>query len=265
MNVKFETPNIRALTKRYMLVDMHFHSRYSHDSSTPVKNIIERARNLGVYVALTDHNSIKGVLEADKLEHGRIKPGVEITTREGKDILVYFYNVKDLERFWKANVARHIKSKSSIRGGKTGIRAQELLEKLSREHCVTVLAHPFAVGMRRSYLYFKKRPQLLRYIDAIEVINQALPHRGNLLAIGWGVELQKPLAGGSDGHIVKMLGSAFVMSKAATWAEFLDDVKAGKTRAMGEKQKLRHHILNIARILKEKGKILQNRRIRKGK
>lgn len=265
MKVSFSSPDIERLRKKYMLVDMHFHTQYSHDCSTKVEKIIHRAQQLGVYVAGTDHNSIRGVLAAHKIKPGIVKPGIEITTKEGKDILVYFYSVSDLERFFNAHVKRFVKNKSSMRGSRTGIRTQQLLEKLSRERCVVGMAHPFAVGMRRSYLFFKRRPELTRYIDAIEVVNQALPHKNNLLAIGLGMEEDKTLIGGSDGHILKMLGSAFTISKAGTWTEFLDNVKAGKVKVVGERKKLRHHLVNMARILREKTKVIQNRRMRKAK
>lgn len=264
MRIIFGSHDVEELRKEGMVVDMHFHSRYSHDSSTSVKSIIERAEQLGVYVVLTDHNEIKGVLEAHRIAPGRIKPGIEVTTKEGKDILLYFYTVRELKEFFENIIHPHIRNKSSLRGGRTGLRLQDLITAASNARCVIAIAHPFAVGPRRSYLYFKRHRDLLKHFHAIEVANQALPHKGNLLAIGWAAENGKTVIGGSDGHVVKMLGTAFTISPAQTWRGFLDNVKNGETTVVGEERKLRHHIINMTRILREKGKVIQNRRIRNG-
>ena len=265
MNVRFETPDIEGLTKKFMLVDMHFHSKYSHDCSTSIESIIKRAKELGVYVALTDHNSIDGVLCANRIEPGRIKPGVEVTTREGKDVLLYFPTVRELKEFFNKHVKPHVRNKSSIRGGKTGIRAAALFKALEGTNAVIVMPHPFAVGPRRSYMFFRKRKKILSQFHAIEVVNQALPHKSNLLAVGWATETGKTVIGGSDGHIAEMLGSSFTCCKAQDWREFLDQIKRGRTIVVGEKRKLHQHVANMGRILKEKGKVIQNRRIRNGK
>ena len=80
--VYFSPPDIERLRREHMLVDMHFHSRYSHDCSTSVEAIVKRCKELGVFVALTDHNSISGVLSAHRIAPGVVyfedvdKPGV---------------------------------------------------------------------------------------------------------------------------------------------------------------------------------------------
>jgi len=264
VNVRFEKPDVKKLRKEYMLVDMHFHSRYSHDSSTTIESIIKRAKELDVYVVLTDHNSITGVLRAHKMDPDRVKPGVEVTTKEGKDVLIYFETVRELKEFFLKHVKPKIKNKSSIRGGKTGVKTADLFAALEKTKAFVALAHPFAVGPRRSYMFFRKKKQVIQRVNAFEVVNQALPHKGNLLAIGWAAEKGKPVIGGSDGHIVGMLGSAFTCCKASNWREFLNEIKKGNSVVVGEKRKMRHQVANLGRILKEKSKIRENRRIKNG-
>lgn len=265
MNLKFEKPDIPALRKEHMLVDMHFHSRYSQDSSTSVRDIVNRCKELGVHVALTDHNSIRGVLRAEEIAPGVIKPGVEITTREGKDVLVYFYDVDELAGFFMSRIQPHVKNKSSIRQGKTSMPVRKLMKLLSNERCVIVIAHPFAVGPRRSYRFFKNgHADLLEYVHGVDCVNQAVPHKRNLAAVGWTLELGKSFVGGSDGHILDLLGSAFTYAKTESWAEFLDAVKQKNVSVVGEEKMLHQHVTNMARILREKTKVVQNRRIRNG-
>jgi hypothetical protein len=202
------------------------------------------------------------VLEAHKITPDIVLPGIEVTTREGKDILAYFPTIDELELFFRAHVQPHVHVKSSLRINKTGVSAARLLTALSRTRALVALAHPFAVGPRHSYRFFRSHSELLRHVHAFECINQAVPHKRNLLAVGWAAQCDKSLIGGSDGHILGMLGSAFTCAKARTFAEFLIQVRKGETVIVGEERHMRQHMMNMARILREKTKILQNRRMR---
>ena len=258
MRIYFEQPNIATLREQHFIVDMHFHSRYSQDSSTPVDDILRKAEQLGITVALTDHNSIAGVLYANKIASGVIQPAIEVCTAEGKDIIPYFYTVDDLEEFYDTVLRPNIQRKSSLRSGATKITTQHLLEELKTRNCVISLPHPFAVPPRRSYSHFIKEEnkELLNSIDVFEAINQTMIHKQNLSAIGWAVQHKKGIVGGSDGHILKPLGAAVTYSTAANWQEFLDDVKARRVMIAGEERGIGHQMMNATRILKEK--ILKN-------
>jgi hypothetical protein len=160
-----------------------------------------------------------------------------------------------------------VKRKSSIRSGATGITMAKLLEELGKERCVICLPHPFAMHPRRSYSHFRlghHRP-LLRQVHAIEAINQAMTHRQNLAAVGWAMQFDKAITGGSDAHILAAVGSALTISTAATWSDFLDDVKEKRVAVIGEERKLRHQVVDSAksatRILATKAKILRKRKM----
>jgi predicted metal-dependent phosphoesterase TrpH len=265
MRVYFAKPDIEHLRKEHMLVDMHFHSKYSNDSSTPVEAIIKRCQELGVHVVLTDHNSIGGVLAADKLAPGVIKPGIEICTAEGKDIIPYFYDVKELEEFYNKVVKPKLKKKTSLQSNSSSLHADELLDELRRVNCVVSLPHPFAVPPRRSYKFFSDggNRQMLKHVHAFEVINQTMLHKQNLAAIGWAMQFDKSMVGGSDGHILKPLGSAFTVGKTHSWEEFLDSVKTKHVAVIGEERKLRHQVLNATNLIREKARVLKNFRMKK--
>lgn len=265
MRVYFAKPDIEHLRKEHMLVDMHFHSKYSHDSSTAVETILKRCQDLGVHVALTDHNSISGVLAAEKIAPGVIKPGIEICTAEGKDIIPYFYSVKELEEFFNRVVKPKIKRKTSLQTNATALHADDLLDELRRVNCVVSLPHPFAVPPRRSYKFFseKKNQQMLRHVHAFEVINQTMMHKQNLAAIGWAMQFDKTMVGGSDGHTINPLGSAFTIAQTQSWEEFLDEVKKRHVAVIGEERKFRHHVLNATHMLREKARILSNMKMRR--
>jgi predicted metal-dependent phosphoesterase TrpH len=258
VNIRFAKPDIDELRKEYMLVDMHFHSNYSGDCSTPVSQIIAQARKLGVQLALTDHNAIGGVLAAEKMAPGLVMPAIEICTTEGKEVIPYFYNVRELEAFYNRVVKPKLRMKSSLQSNTTNLLMEELLDELSRENCVVSIPHPFALPPRRNYAFFMKHRELLKHVHAVEVINQTMLHRQNLSSLGWGMQMDKALLAGSDGHVLPALGSAFTMAKAQNWEEFLNCVKRKQLVVVGEERLLRHQMVNAKNLLTEKAKIMKN-------
>ncbi|HSR67332.1 MAG TPA: PHP-associated domain-containing protein [Acidobacteriota bacterium] len=264
MQVVFERPDIAALRRDHMLVDMHFHSDHSHDCSTPVRDIVAAAEEMSVHLVITDHNAISGVLEAERLAPGRVFPGVEVTTWEGKDILLYFDDCDALENFFSREVAPFIRrNKSSLASCRTRLTTHKLFQAVQGRDILVTLPHPFVPGPRRSYPFFCKHPQFVQAADCIEVINQVLPHKSNLMAVGWAVQNGKPVTGGSDGHYLSMLGTAFTACKASNWTEFRREVLEGRALVMGEERNLRHQLTHVTRMLGEKAKVFQNRPARR--
>ena len=90
--VLFDRPDLAQLTQTHTVVDLHFHSHYS-DGLNGVAKIAERARKLGIGIAITDHNEIRGALEMEQYGDIFSIPGIEITSAEGSHLLVYFLPV----------------------------------------------------------------------------------------------------------------------------------------------------------------------------
>src|SRR6056297_3909229 len=101
--VLFELPNIKELNQTYTVVDLHFHTRYSDGVDTP-HEVVRKARRLGMGIAITDHNTISGALEMAQYKDVLSIPGIEITSREGAHLLVYFYEYKALMHFYNVEV-----------------------------------------------------------------------------------------------------------------------------------------------------------------
>lgn len=76
--------------------DLHTHSYYSDGVDSPTE-LVKLAKERGISnLALTDHNSVKGVEEAIRVgkEIGvNVIPAVEITCNEGREVLGYFVDV----------------------------------------------------------------------------------------------------------------------------------------------------------------------------
>jgi predicted metal-dependent phosphoesterase TrpH len=77
--------------------DLHIHSTYSHDATTTVRAILKQAADVQLdVIAVTDHNDIRGALEACKLgfQYGiGVIPGVEVSTREGHLLALFIEEV----------------------------------------------------------------------------------------------------------------------------------------------------------------------------
>lgn len=97
--ILFEKPDLALLRKDHSVFDMHFHTCRT-DGRDSVQAIAKRARALGVGVAITDHNDIASALEMGQYRDVPSIPGIEITSREGTHILVYFYERRHLKKFY---------------------------------------------------------------------------------------------------------------------------------------------------------------------
>lgn len=73
--------------------DLHIHSIYSSDATTTVRAILKQAKDVGLNViAVTDHDEIRGSLEAQQLAPNydiEVIPGAEISTKEGHLVALF--------------------------------------------------------------------------------------------------------------------------------------------------------------------------------
>jgi hypothetical protein len=73
--------------------DLHIHSIYSHDATTTVRAILKQAADVGLdVIAITDHDEVRGSLEAQQLAPAyniEVVPGVEVSTRDGHLVALF--------------------------------------------------------------------------------------------------------------------------------------------------------------------------------
>lgn len=253
MKVLFEEPDLQQLSG--FVADMHFHSDHSHDCQTPVKEIVRLARQKGIHVALTDHNKVSGIAEALKYKDAPIIPGVEICSREGKEVIAYFFSARQLLDFYDRRIAPWMKNRNAgIRGSRTDIPMRSLIDMLAIEECVIHLPHPFAPQPRRSYAFFsgKRRRSFLEHAHSVEVFNSALTRRANLSALGWAVQLEKGIAGGSDGHTLEAMGAGVTVSQAQTVRGHLKAVAEGAVLVVGKEMKQHQRVAYMKNVFTSK-------------
>lgn len=163
--------------------DFHIHSYYSDGVNSP-REIVEQAKKIGLSgIAITDHNEIKGALEALKFQDDRLMiiPGIEISSKEGHIVAL--------------GVTKIIPRDKS---------AKETIAKIHELEGIAIAAHPYdvfrgGVGDLICQLNF----------DAIEVANgHSLRNHKNPLKLA--KEKNLAVTGGSDAHCLEEIGGVVI-------------------------------------------------------
>ncbi|VVB60047.1 Error-prone DNA polymerase [uncultured archaeon] len=158
--------------------DFHIHSKYSFDSTLEPYKILEIAKRKGLSgIAITDHNTIKGGLEAKRLNEDKdfsVVVGSEICTEIG-DIVGLF-------------LSEEVKSRNS----------EDVIEEIRSQGGIVVLPHPFK--------YHRGINKVLKKINLIESFNARADKKANLLAHQLAIKNKIPMIGGSDAHFLSEIG-----------------------------------------------------------
>jgi len=232
--IRFERPDLEELTRKYTVVDMHFHSHHS-DGLNRISTIANRAAELNIGIAVTDHNEIQGAVEIDKYKDVLSIPGIEVTSAEGTHILIYFYDIESLKVFYENDIKPHMGHElmSSI-----AFEMEEIVRRARFFKTVIIFPHPYAgvyTGISNHYFPEERLQPILDLIDGVEVINAENLNKWNLRSAILGFNLDKCITGGSDGHRVVQMGKA--VSYAACKPNrkaFLNAVKKKKNMVIGK-------------------------------
>jgi len=168
-----------------MKIDLHVHSKYSHDCLTEPIDIIKKAKKQGLNgFVITEHNSYEVSSPWDNLKRDDgliILRGVEYKTKEGH-VLIYGIDSDQYIPDKRIPISNII--------------------KLAKEHDWALVApHPFnrlgdGEDSLGDVLY-----DVYDYFDAIE-INSKCDDDENDRATSFANEFNIPLVGGSDAHFV---------------------------------------------------------------
>ena len=234
----FERPNYKELRKEYNLFDMHVHSKYS-DGVRKIRRILKRANTLGIGVAITDHNKIKGAVMAYKNRFDvRIIPGIEIMTTRYEELLFYFHRLSDLKKFYEGIIK---KNQTTKRMNKLDISLNELVEYGRRFNSVVSIPHPYWPIPTNYSRILKNDKSIFKKVDAVEVLNSQKRRRNNLKAIELCKRLNKSITGGSDTHILSELGRCVTCAKN----DILEDITKDRVIVVGKEirliKKIRSH------------------------
>jgi predicted metal-dependent phosphoesterase TrpH len=215
-------------------VDLHFHSRYS-DGSNSIRDIAGYAKQLGIGIAVTDHNEISGAVEIDGYADVFSIPGIEVTSTEGAHILIYFYHIDQLQEFYLKDVQPF---KGSDVMSSTALTMEEIVVKAKAYQSVIIFPHPNCAvytGVCNPYFTEERLQSLFDMVDGVEVINSGNLNKLNLKCALLGFNLGKSMTGGSDGHLLKHMGRAVTYARCAPERQsFLDAVKHKRSKVVGK-------------------------------
>lgn len=172
-------------------LDLHTHSRHSHDSLTSPGTIVRLAKRRGLSgVAVTDHNTIEGALEARGSNNDpgfEVIIGSEVSTDAGDIIGLY--------------LSEEIRSREAL----------AVIDEIHDLGGLAVLPHPF-----RSK---PPREDVVRKVDAIEAFNSREGSQSNSNARDLASRLGKPMVCGSDAHFGFEIGSCRLRVEGANSRE----------------------------------------------
>ncbi|MCT8335963.1 PHP domain-containing protein [Methanoculleus sp. Afa-1] len=240
-DIVFEKPMPEEIRRLGLLpADLHFHTRHS-DSTTRVRDALRLAARRGIGLAITDHNQVSGVVEAER-QGTRVPliPGIEVSASDGPHILLYFYSVSDLRDFYQ----RHVE-KNRRNGPYTAIHLDtpEILDRREGYACIAVEAHPCGYaflnrGVQRCVAGSCISEEVFSRLDALEVICGGMARSHNLKAAGLAAAHGLGRTGGTDGHLLYELGGVVTCAEADTVEEFLDAIRTKKTAVIGRERPL---------------------------
>ncbi len=195
------------MTPGLVRIDLHVHTRHSHDSAAPVASVLRRCRDAGLgLVAITDHNNIRGGQEARDMAEFPVIVGEEIKSAQG-DIIGLFLEEPVPPRLPPLETAKRVKAQ----GGLVGV------------------PHPFD-RIRPTALGRKALLEILPCVDFLEGYNAhtALP-ADNRRGAEFAATHSLPVVACSDSHSALELGRAYTEVPAAE----LDETPEGLLRAIG--------------------------------
>lgn len=170
--------------------DLHTHSIYSSDGMLNTKTIVKIAiKNHLDGIAITDHNTIKGGLNAKNYETKDFKVivGSEIMTDQGEVIGLF--------------LSEEIKSNNFI----------DVVYEIKAQNGIIIIPHPFD-EMRHSALHPKD--ECARLIDCIEGFNsRCVFQKYNEKAVEYANRHYLPLVAGSDAHFGNEIGNAGIITE----------------------------------------------------
>jgi len=190
-------------------IDLHVHTRYSHDSTTTLDQIIAYSKKRGLDgVAITDHDVVEGALKlVQEAKELVVIPGVEVTTSHGHVLAL--------------NITKPIP---------TELSPFETIQIIHEAGGIAVVAHP-------TVFYKGLRGHVNSNFDAVEVINaSAFPFfLSTYLSQKLAVRLNLPQTAGSDAHYASEIGLAYtVVDTEPEVNEIVHAIKKGATIPCGK-------------------------------
>lgn len=207
--------------------DLHMHSIYSRDGVVKPADIVRIAKKRGLDgIAVTDHDTIRGGLEVEKLKPRDLDVivGAEIKTDRG-DVIGLFLN-------------EEIRARDHL----------EVIDAIRRQGGVAIVPHPFD-SMRGSAFWLTDRDA--RKMDAVEVLNaRCVLRRSNRMADAYADDYGIGKVGGSDAHFGAEIGNAGTL--VPDGGDIARAIRGGRTMAFGRCSMPLFHVFTTALLVERR-------------
>jgi len=174
-----------------MKYDFHTHTKYSSDGYMEPKLLVKVAMKRRLSgVAVTDHNTIKGGLNARKHANNHIDVivGSEILTDKGEVIGIF--------------LTEEIKKTCFI----------DVIDEIKAQNGIVILPHPF--DRIRSTSFYPDSDDV-KFIDSIEIFNsRCVCQSYNDIAKNYALENNLEIIAGSDAHFKNEIGNAGIETES---------------------------------------------------
>jgi len=183
----------RRIVERPLIeVDLHMHTDHSTDCATPVKVLLETARDRGLgAIAITDHNEVSGALEARKIAEQmddiKVIVAEEVKTAEQGEVIGLFLEEKIPK----------------------GMTMAETIAAIREQGGLVYVPHPF--DRFHSVPDYEHLLDIVEEIDVLEVFNPRVALTAfNEEAERFARKYRIVPGAGSDSHVAQGLGSVRV-------------------------------------------------------
>jgi predicted metal-dependent phosphoesterase TrpH len=165
-------------------VEFHCHTEYSKDSLTKPRDLVEKARQIGLdRLIVTDHNSMGGAFACKDIDPELVILGEEIMTLQGE--LLASFMTEEIPH---------------------GLSPMETIQRLREQGAFISVSHPLDAhrGWKKEDLL-----EILPHVDAIETFNsRCMSATYNEAALALALEHNIPGTVGSDAHVLQEVGRA---------------------------------------------------------
>ena len=181
--------------REWILADLHMHTSWSHDCAVEVDELVDHAQAEGLgAIAVTDHNSLGGALEAVQRARGRpltVIPGEEVKT-DGQGEVIGLFLSEEIPR---------------------GLSFADTIAAIKEQNGLVYLPHPF------DRLHAIPDPATLHRnladVDVFEVYNARLLFEGyNDEAMRFARKYNLTVGAGSDAHVLQGVGTGALRMRA---------------------------------------------------
>ncbi|OFW57424.1 MAG: hypothetical protein A2133_06500 [Actinobacteria bacterium RBG_16_64_13] len=207
-------------------LDLHNHTHHSADGLMSPAVLLKAAQAKGIdCIAVTDHNTVRGGVEAAALAEAdpslpRVIPGIELSTVAGEIIGLYVW--EDIP---------------------AGLPLLEAAMQIRGKGGLIYLPHPFDL-FRRGAIARGERLRAADLSDIVEVVNgRSLGPLAGRKATKLAARMDKPGGAGSDAHREAEIGLACVVIEAYPSRDTLVSLVAAGT--VSHDLSLREYTLNL--------------------